>query len=223
MNQWQENIPSEVAYWDAWLREQGGVESAIFQRRIDRNSLLIPMVDDAVRTCKHDTVRILDVGCGPISDLGYRAACGKTLSIHYVDPLANQYSASMRAAGISAPHSTLEAKAEDLLEWFSRQSFDVVFCMNALDHCENALLSLVNMVYLLAPGGACILHHRECEGKRNNYEGLHRWDLSYKEGQLFLDDRVQAINVSRWLGSLVSTDIHVCENDWFTATLKRKP
>lgn len=217
--EWESRLPTEINFWKDWLRDQGGEHyHENFHARFDKNLPLNPRVEEAVVKCKFAPVQVLEVGCGPVSGMGYVVQCGKKTNIHYADPLGIIYVDAMREAGIQPMHSIHTAKAEDLARVYARDCFDIVYCANALDHSENPLLALVNMLQVLRTGGVCILEHNWREGQYANYSGLHNWDFWIEHESLLLGSDTESINLTFWLSSLADCKIWTIGNDRIEAT-----
>jgi SAM-dependent methyltransferase len=94
--------------------------------------------------------RVLDVGCGPRGSLEWAVAASARVG---ADPLADAYVRELGAAAHGM--SYVQAPAEALP--FEDGSFDVVSCLNALDHVDSPDAALREMARVLAPGGLLLL------------------------------------------------------------------
>lgn len=98
-----------------------------------------------------EKLQILDAGCGP-------AGIFTVLPQHHVtaiDPLLNQYKTLPHFSksdypGVQFIETTLE-------QFVTEEKFDVVFCLNAINHVHNLHLSLKNLCNSLKPGAYLIL------------------------------------------------------------------
>jgi SAM-dependent methyltransferase len=210
MNSWRSRLPSEIAFWEQWLKEQGGEHfHDNFLARLDPEARLTPLVDEAVSDAHargRAPVRILEVGCGPLSGMGKRASCGATLDVFYADPLGHHYLAAMHAAGVTPTHGFFSVAGECLVEHFGSNSFDVAYATNALDHTANPLIVLWNMLTVVRPNGRVILEHNWREGQHAGYTDLHQWDLWCEGGEFFIGDSDrQTVNASHWLRSMAQS------------------
>ena len=61
---------------------------------------------------------------------------------------------------------------------FKPNSFDMVHMSNSLDHCFSAIDGIYQLLNICKIGGKVILRHAENEALRENYVGLHQWNLS---------------------------------------------
>lgn len=94
---------------------------------------------------------ILDVGSGPVSVLH---AFPQTRRMVAVDPLNEQYATKYRRLDYI---EYLATKAEKLQ--FSDNTFDAVTCVNALDHMDDYLAALGEMLRTLKSGGILYLEY----------------------------------------------------------------
>eukprot|EP00747_Dinoflagellata_sp_TGD_P039053 gnl/TRDRNA2_/TRDRNA2_140036_c0_seq2.p1 gnl/TRDRNA2_/TRDRNA2_140036_c0~~gnl/TRDRNA2_/TRDRNA2_140036_c0_seq2.p1 ORF type:complete len:339 (-),score=28.89 gnl/TRDRNA2_/TRDRNA2_140036_c0_seq2:156-1142(-) len=151
-------------------------------------------------------VRILDVGSGPMSPLGYAwpgtevelvaadpLACEykelrRMLGIAVPDPLACEYKELRRMLGIAVPDPVAPrfAEAEGLAAIFGESSFDAVHCMNALDHAHDPAKGLAEMLRVVRPGSPVILRHRRNESTHTGGVGSHHWDMDVSRDLRFL-------------------------------------
>jgi len=56
--------------------------------------------------------------------------------------------------------------------------FDIVHCVNALDHTEHPNKAIEEMIRVCKPGGYVYLRHYENEAEHMRYSGFHGWNLS---------------------------------------------
>ena len=99
--------------------------------------------------------KVLDVGCGPFPCLLGFTDCER----HGLDPLLDSYSSGQYPLHIWSTeygYHYHEATAEDMP--FEDASFDVVVCVNGLDHMRNLPQTAAEMRRVLRPGGQILLH-----------------------------------------------------------------
>jgi SAM-dependent methyltransferase len=179
---WYSGIVNELDWWrDYLLNDPVGR-----QWQIDSQNPALPVTDPFVlqhiaRETKTE-VRIIDVGAGPITKLGYEAR-GKVLKITPVDPLAKHYDTLLRRNGILLPVPTIQGDGEHLLQQFSARSFDLAYACNALDHSYDPLAVMQNMIHLVRPGGHVLLRHFRNEAEAGRYHGLHQWNFDCRDGR----------------------------------------
>ena len=120
-------------------------------------------------------VRVLDIGCGPVSHVG---TCSDRWRIEVVaiDPLADEYRRLRKEFDLTdCGVAPMRCEIETLAQVVGERSFDIVYCHNALDHVRDPLSGILQMV---RPGGSCWLVHSSNEGEKQDYRGLHQWNLS---------------------------------------------
>jgi SAM-dependent methyltransferase len=190
---WDAAHSDEVAFWSRWLDDR---DAPGLRFRLDASTELQPFVLrwlDGGSGVGSQTrpVRILDVGCGPISNLGRRLPlsrggegerAARAIEIVGVDPLADRYRELLAARGIAPWHALVACEGERLDERFADGDFDLVFSNNALDHAHDPLACLVQMVRAVRRGGCVVVQIGEREGARAGYSGLHQWDFALDGG-----------------------------------------
>jgi SAM-dependent methyltransferase len=87
-------------------------------------------------------------------------------------------------------------RGEELALTFPADSFDIVHCANALDHCYDPLAVLDNMLVIARQGGRLLLSHLVDEGEAQRYLGLHQWNLRQDNRHLILWNRVTRCDVT---------------------------
>jgi SAM-dependent methyltransferase len=120
-------------------------------------------------------VRILDLGAGAFPCVGSTWP-GVSVDMVRADADAPAYYDLWARRGM-APPEPIEPQDMRALTYLD-ESFDIVYCSNALDHCEDPLPAVREMVRVCRPGGWLYLYHGEKEGTRRRYTGQHRWNLS---------------------------------------------
>jgi SAM-dependent methyltransferase len=183
---------AERKYWDKQDRRLLGLESryyyAGYYEWTEHRALLNPF---SVRPARPENFQIagdamegravLDVGCGPMSPAISLVHCA---SVHAVDPLADFYR-EIQPFGWEFFGSVSAAGAEDLPH--ESESFDFVYCRNALDHVRDADRILREFARVLVPGGQLLLgcHVRSKLGGGRPHP--YRWDRSTFESRVLAD------------------------------------
>jgi len=135
-------------------------------------------------------LRVLDVGCGPISLLS-RGQLQGVFDLSGVDPLADEYREMTQRLGKQLVGAIQKGFGERLSALFEPASFDLVFCCNALDHTQSPGQTVSEMCRVLRPGGTLFLQGYSREGSANRFHGLHQHDLYILDGgRLMCEDRL---------------------------------
>lgn len=151
-----------------------------FNQKAEEHNCRRQLVPYLHRFITGDSARILDVGCGPFSTLGTHLD-GVSLEIVACDVLADKYRKIAQKKGI-VPIIQIEKQDMECMT-YDDESFDIVHCRNALDHTNNPIDALGEMLRVCKPGGFVYLRHFENVGKNNDYSGSHHWNIC-----LFDDD-----------------------------------
>jgi SAM-dependent methyltransferase len=125
------------------------------------------------------TVDVLDVGCGPLSSLGLKSECFN-INLIGIDPLADQYNKLLDEykIGVNCSLRSVPGTIENLIKQFPDKRFDVITVFNTLDHTEDPVSGLKQVVQLLKPTGFAYIWCYQNEGVCENYCGLHQWNLT---------------------------------------------
>ena len=171
------------------------------------------------------TVRVLDVGSGPVSHVGTISDRWR-VQITAVNPLAAEYIALCEEFGLARRNGVVDqaGEAETLTESFTGESFDIVHCRNALDHARDPLLGIRQMVAVCKVGGHCYLAHATNEGEKQRYDGLHQWNLSPREDgdlAIWAQERQQILLRDALRGA--ATVQAVSTGAWHTVTIRKQP
>jgi SAM-dependent methyltransferase len=137
---WRVAQAKEDAFW-----KRGGVFEAEMNRVLSRYA---PVIADISRGLAPGAA-VLDVGCGPTCVGRLCEAGTKT----YLDPLMDSF---LQVCPEKLPvGEKIQATAESIPK--EDRSFDVVLCINALDHMIEPSRALSEMRRVLKPGGLFVL------------------------------------------------------------------
>lgn len=183
----------ELAWWQEFIGVSG-IET--LTKQADPTN---PVVDYIAKYLKSPQDKVLDVGAGPLTQVGYMFQ-GQMIPITAVDPLADAYNAIPFPC--PKPVTTQFGFGEDLSQLFPCDTFDIAHARNSLDHSADPLCCITEMLKVVKPGGHVILHHCRSEGSRGGYGGLHQWDFFDSDGNFYISNskRDTVINVTRHLG-----------------------
>ena len=182
---WEAGRSNELEFWRRELQTRI-VEMPEYRRRMDPDAEVTdPTLREVLERLDAAVPSVIDVGSGPLTAVEKRYG-DKRLDVTAVDPLAGEYCAFMREAGIEPPVWPRDCSGERLLEMFGRERFDIAFSRNALDHAVDPMRVISNMVELIKPGGAVVLEHLRREGERQAYRNLHQWNFDVDDTELML-------------------------------------
>jgi hypothetical protein len=88
LNKWADGVFYELDFWSKWVESQGLRWPEDFTKRMNPNSEVKEDMKELILSFKRKDLKILDVGAGPISYLGYKIP-NMDLSIEACDPLAS--------------------------------------------------------------------------------------------------------------------------------------
>jgi SAM-dependent methyltransferase len=228
---WRNGISSELRFWRPWLADKGGRGfGADYKARMNPDTPLAAAIDIFLQPSSR-TASILDVGSGPITNIGY---CSKKcpVQITATDPLADEYAALLAEFDVKPPVPTIRVAAEELSQHFSPCTFDVVHSRNALDHSYDPLEAIRQMLLVCKPGGVVLITVYRNEGLTANYDGLHQWNFDEHQGRLLVYSRKAARYLDEFIDQPYDFVIRFSCSDPFlakaarpfvTLTIKKKP
>jgi SAM-dependent methyltransferase len=212
----------ERFFWWRWIDTRGLRWPQEFERRLDPHCPLLPHIAAYLRDVAAEPVRILDVGAGAVTSLGYRLE-GRALEITAVDVLAPTYDRLWARRNTVPPVRTRYADAERLTQWFAPASFDFAYSQNALDHTSRPSVAIEQMVQVAKPGCYVVLDHALDEAVNEDYSGLHQWNFSERGGDLILWNQAESINMTERLRPACAVRTQRRENSVFVEILKLRP
>lgn len=218
---WEAGIAHEVQFWDKYLKTQGLDWPEDYHSRLDPNRPLSEFHRQFIDRLPTETVQILDVGAGPLTVLG-KTHPAKRLEITATDALATYYDELFAKYQIVPPVRTQLCKAEDLLQLFSVNSFDFVNAQNCIDHSENPILAIQDMVSLVKPGRYVALRHGENEAEAENYLGFHQWNFTIRDGSFVIFGKTETHNMSEKLAAIATVESYRDKDNVIVVSIRKK-
>jgi ubiquinone/menaquinone biosynthesis C-methylase UbiE len=126
-----------------------------------------------------DKVKIADLGCGMFSTTGSTWPTAD-IEIYPSDILAAEYNELLKKYKV-IPVIPVEKQDMECLT-YEKDFFDVVHCVNALDHCFNPIQALKEMFRVCKPGGWIYLRHFLNNAEFQKYHGSHLWNINESGG-----------------------------------------
>jgi len=217
---WHLGLLFELRYWYRWIRTEGLEWPEDFKFLCDPNSRLQPRFLSLLRAPIGSTVRILDVGAGPLTFIG-KCWEGRTVQVIAVDPLAKAYNLLCKMYQIRPPVRTTFAHAENLVGLFPPNYFDLVYGRNSIDHTLNPFLAIQQMIAVVKPDCFVFLQHFVKEGERSGYAGLHQWNFFANNGDFFLNNPRKKVDLTRELKEIGEVNCQF-EGKWLNAKIRKK-
>ena len=184
-HQRQVELSKELGFWrrlvkEDWFRDE----------RLNENQPIKKEIIDhlSLRKNKSKVFKIISVGSGPGSDIGFAHSQSLPIDLYLTDELADSYNNILKDAGIELKNKTLHIKGEDLSQYFPADSFDLVYSVNALDHCADPINAIKAMIEVLKPGRKLIIELWEREATTEKGHGIHQWDFYEKNSELWIQD-----------------------------------
>ncbi len=137
---WQGAQKKEAGFW---------IRPGVLDSELERiKARYVPVINELSRTLKKDA-KILDVGCGPTCAGRFFPSGNKT----YIDPLMDIYLEAFPER--LPPGERLKGLAEAIPK--EDNTFDLILCINALDHMIDPEKALLEMRRVLKPRGILLL------------------------------------------------------------------
>ncbi|MCX6702770.1 MAG: class I SAM-dependent methyltransferase [Candidatus Wolfebacteria bacterium] len=131
-----------------------------------------PMISDKKE------ITIAEPGAGPICTIGNSWKDIK-VKIYASDILQNEFAPWWKRYG-AVPIVPVECQDMEHLT-YPDEFFDIVHCVNAVDHSLDARQALEEIFRICKPGGWIYLRHYSNQRKR--YRGMHEWDIDVIGGE----------------------------------------
>ena len=166
-------------------------------------------------------LRILDVGAGPLSTLGTDCV-GQPIELFPVDLLAPQYDATLMKLHLQPRVRTLYAPMEALASHFARSFFDLVHCTNALDHAQDPVRAVEQMVSIVKPRHAVKVISWINESQMENGYGMHQWDMfADAQGHFMIAARggQRVTDVTRAMSGTARVEVKLKAKVWHSHTI----
>jgi len=119
--------------------------------------------------------KIADLGAGPVCTLGGKKA-GSKITIYASDINAKEYKGYTDAIGQELLIPIEYQDMENLT--YPDEMFDVVHCVNALDHTKDVRKALSEMKRVCKKGGVVYLRHSH--NQKDFLHGEHYWNVTEK-------------------------------------------
>lgn len=125
---------------------------------------------------RKSSVKVADLGSGPVCTVGN--LWGKTkIEIYASDILANEYNKIIDKLGIKLKTPVKYQNIEKLD--YPDQYFDIVHCVNALDHVKDIKRAINELKRICKKDGYIYLRHGHKQKTVNN-DSNHHWDCTTK-------------------------------------------
>lgn len=123
-------------------------------------------------------VAIAEIGSGMFCTIGSTWE-GVKVNMYPSDILAEQYNQILKDCDVSPLIPIKKQDMENLT--YEDNFFDIVHCVNALDHTMDILKALKEMYRVCKPGGFIYLRHFFNVGEKEGYYGMHMWNIDLNE------------------------------------------
>lgn len=172
-DRWASHLKEEMDFWISIFN--GTFPNRSWIEHFRRTMAGVDIMPESVKKYYSNNKKVLDVGSGPASLIGGTFQ-GNRIDLTAVDPLAPVYEMLYEKFDLFPKVKPIPGEAEQLKNVIS-DKYDIVYSMNALDHCYDPIMAIQNMVDIANTSGVVIIECNINEGLRQNYAGLHQWNF----------------------------------------------
>ncbi len=191
-------LRQELLFWEKQLKNGEFQKSERFRSDIPLpdpfHDFITHLLD--IKLQGNTQVDVLDVGAGPVTVISPYYTRKYNLNVTAIDTIAAEYVQLLRKYNVSPPITTQKCDAENILDKFNRNSFDMVYAQNSIDHTSDPFIAIKSMIKVLKPGGVLGLMHIKDEAVREAYRGLHQWNFTKFDDSFYVTGRNSSINIT---------------------------
>lgn len=217
---WQSAIDGEISFWREYLRTQGARYPGSYETRLDPRLPLQPEIAELIDAPEGSTVKLLDVGAGPLTFLG-RTDPRWQVEITAVDALGTQYAELLDEAGVVPPVRTQPCETERLSEMLPTDAFDLVAARNTLDHSYDPVQAILEMVHCAKPGAPLLLVHHRNTAEDEHYRGMHQWNFEATDHSLTVWRPGKRTDVGETLGRRAQVERSWMDGAWEHVVIRK--
>ena len=196
---WADNTKHEISFWEGVIRKSAAAGDQRPKPRPVDFAWLRAIIQPTPPP--DERIRVLDVGCGPFSGLGVLSP-GNPGEVVLTDALGDAYNRLLDEYGFTDFPRVRAIAGEELSAALGINAFHMVHCGNALDHFADPGRAFLEMVAVCKPGGLVRIISIENEGERENYQGLHQWNLKADDDGLWLSSKTSRTNLTKSCGDV---------------------
>lgn len=162
----------------------------VFNKRFKLYDYFEPMIGDKKE------VKIADLGAGIMSTTG-NYWDGVKVEIYASDYYAKKFEQICNYFKIKRLIPVEFQDMEHLT--YPNNMFDIVHCVNALDHTVDPVKVLLEMQRVCKPGGYIYLRHRLNVGVLQKYYGQHQWNIEMNGNECIFWNEFTKFNISYYI------------------------
>jgi 2-polyprenyl-6-hydroxyphenyl methylase/3-demethylubiquinone-9 3-methyltransferase len=136
----------EIRWWQRYLRNRSPEEYLDWKRGYWLDFLAKIEIEPVYG------IKVLDAGCGPAGIFIALHSC----EVDALDPLLNHYAQNLSHFNPSH-YPWVHFHPQPLESFRTNARYDLVFCLNAINHVDNLSQCLDHLAALTAPGGTVVL------------------------------------------------------------------
>lgn len=213
---WQNALPTETRFWDKVASgELPEYQQSLMNRAAGRLKFP-PHLAKYLKTGR--TTRILDVGSGPHTVIG-KVDVPSPIEVVAIDPLADDYNATLKRNGITPSVPTIFGEAERLPD-YALGKFDLVYSRNALDHSYDPVTAIKNMLQSAEFDGAVYFEGSINEAEKQRYVGLHQWNFDISGSDLIIWNKEARHSLTEVFGDKAIVMVNESTTTWYKVEIR---
>jgi len=171
-----------LIFWKWYMQRQSGL------RYLDPTLPLQPYLYPFLP--HKSEVEIADLGSGAVTFLGYKHPSIEVY-VYPSDILAFEYADLLHHMRLTP---VVPVAYQDMTKLtYPDNTFDIVHCSNALDHCADPVSAIREAIRVCRSGGWVYLRHKLNEATHMNFTGQHRWNIDQSGSLTDRDGKVSPI------------------------------
>lgn len=226
-NRWLKGIPYEIAFWKSYYGHKNSLEQLFSWSSYGKECLLDNFDIQAYAALCPGEPRFVDLGCSLSYTFGTEFR-SKPVCIERIDPLATFYNRILDKSRVDRPRIKF-GMIENISTIYQAGSIDLIHIRNALDHCANPMLGIIESLVCLrdgngkdgSEGGILYLHHHRNEAEGEAYRGFHQYNIDSRDGRLVLWNREVCIDVADALKGIATVQCSVTEHGHIVAVIQK--
>ncbi len=218
--QWLKGIPYEIAFWKSYYGHADSLRDLDSWSEYGKECHLDNFdIKKFVESCP-SIPRFVDLGCALSYTFGTKLD-GIDIEIDRVDPLASFYNQILQKYAPNRPKIKY-GMIECISACYEKNSVDLIHVRNALDHCSDPILGIMECLECLRIEGVLYLNHHRNEALREGYRGFHQYNIDIEDGKLIIWKKDARIDLNAFLADFSTVECSVTDREEIVAVITKK-
>lgn len=202
---WTRFQDERLSFWNDWIHGTGDMaQDRAF--RLDKSRWLPDWAMECLESPPGETIRVLDLGSGPISSLAPKWD-ERYVSVIAADPLADKLNTMLDEAGIE--HTpVIPTEGWDLIGRLPDSSFDLAYSSDFLEFTIDPLACIRQLIRVLKPGCWCVLFQKKVQVDREwVFFADQPWVFESDGQHVFLRNWKRIRHISDLVGGIAQVEV----------------